>query len=134
MAPLNRFDDIFDKAVKNHGFREVLKVQKTPFPPALKECLCQIMRVTTLLFENCSYRTIYGSALVYTSYKGTPSNRLSFSMSMNFSAHRIWTFWRMLLNLLCVLRHVLHNGRILRIRISSFLKVASGNLPLAKEL
>jgi len=64
ILPLNRFDDILEKAVKNHGFRESLKIQQTPFPPDLKECLCHIMRVTTLLFGNCSYRTIYGSALV----------------------------------------------------------------------
>jgi hypothetical protein len=64
MAPLNRFDDILEKAVKNHGFRENLKIQRDPFLPDLKECLCQIMRVTTILFGNCSYRTIYASAPV----------------------------------------------------------------------
>jgi E3 ubiquitin-protein ligase HUWE1 len=61
---LDRFDDILEYAVKNHGFREGLKVQQTPFPPDMKICLCQIMRVTALLFGNCSYRTIYGSASV----------------------------------------------------------------------
>jgi len=64
ITPLNRFDDIFEKAVKDHGFRENFRVQQTPFSPDLKECLCHIMRVTALLFGNCSYRTIYGSALV----------------------------------------------------------------------
>jgi len=61
---LNRFDQILEDAVRNHGFREGLNVQKTPFSDDLKTCLCQIMRVTALLFGNCSYRTIYGSAQV----------------------------------------------------------------------
>jgi len=64
IEPLDRFDDIFERAVKNHGFRENLKVQSTPFSLEEKELLCQIMRVTAILFGNCSYRTMYGSASV----------------------------------------------------------------------
>lgn len=63
--PLNRFDDILEKAVRlQGGFRDEYKIQKVPFLPEEKEILCQIMRVTTLLFGNSSYRTIYGSANV----------------------------------------------------------------------
>jgi hypothetical protein len=62
--PLNRFDDILESVIDRNGFRNELKIQKVPFHPEEKELVCQIMRVTTLLFGNSSYRTIYGSANV----------------------------------------------------------------------
>jgi hypothetical protein len=65
IGPLNRFDGILDKAVKEHGFRDTpYKIQEKPFSEELAECLCQIMRVTVLLFHNCSFRTLYGSSQV----------------------------------------------------------------------
>jgi len=61
---MDRFDDILERALKNHGFRDQLKVQNVAFSPEFKELLCQILRVTKLIFVENSSREVYGSASV----------------------------------------------------------------------